>query len=219
MKKLITIFIIFQSCSIFAQNKQEIDSLVSVLCHSFNSLDGYSDSFKEEYFISHHLKPTALAYDELEYEFAISSLYYRLQRNCLEFKELLDRNHGLKKMVNRLSNEPETELTTSQLDSFALIKQFYYLENSGDTTKVSIKDSTWLDSFSNGTHSICIHHWIDQSKFSLEFQSSTNESRKYTNYKGDVFEYKVINAEANYYNVSWHIPGTSYYEIHRFYYK
>lgn len=83
------------------------------------------------------------------------------------------------------------------------------LEYTGEKTEVRTDHKYWTENFSDGSYSKLFYHWIDKTKFELEFIESNNHARKNFSKKGDKYIYEIINKEGDFYWILCEIPGQS----------
>ncbi|MBC8757245.1 hypothetical protein H2O64_21425 [Kordia sp. YSTF-M3] len=219
MKNIVLLFLIGMSNLAFSQTMTQIDSISNIFCDYLKQSDIKNDTLKintlyEKQFYTYLRNVESSKVDKVG-----NQLYYRLQRNCLEFRELLDRLEPPKEAVVRITEKPTPEISRKQLKEFKNQKKFYYFEVAGDTTKVVMKDGFWTDSFTNKTYSKLTYNWINDTEFELIFIESNNESRSNFSAKGDKFVYQVLSKEEDFYFMSVNIPGQKTFDKFKIYYK
>ena len=202
-----------------SQSMVEIDSLSYELCDYLQNRDDQNDTLKINSLYENRFFPYLRTFEETRAELVGRQLFYRLQRNCIDFRELLDRLNPPKEAVNRKMEKPESSISKKELRDFKNQHEFYYYEVAGDTTKVTMKDGIWIDNFSDNTFSRCTYNWLTETEFELVYLESNNETRANFSLKGDRFIYQVISKGENYYTLSLNIPGQEVYEVSKMYFK
>lgn len=92
---------------------------------------------------------------------------------------------------------------------------FYYLTPNpvlkvSDTTFVTITNNMFLERMRNGrTYSMLEIRWKDKCKFDLEFKESNDPFKKELSKKGDIYEYEVLqnNANSTFIQINWKGKG------------
>ncbi len=219
MKKTLLILILGISNIGFTQTMMEIDSVANVMCDYLNKSKIKNDTLKINSLFDTQLYPYLGTIEQSNVQIVGQQVYYRLQRNCIEFRDLLDRLEPPKEAVTRVTKKPKPEISKDQLTEFKNQKEFYYLEVAGDTTKVLMENGKWTDSFSNNTVSKLTYNWINDTEFELVFIESDNEGRANFSVPGDKYVYQVLSKENNYYLMSVNIPGQKTFEQFKMYYK
>ena len=209
-----TCILLWMVCShtVFSQTITQIDSVSHSMCTYLNQMEIKNDTLALNTLYNKKVIPYLSNFEMSKVEKIGQQIYYRLQRNCVEFRELLDRIEPPKEAVSRLTYKPKTEVLDSNLQQFKNTKELYYFEASGDTTQVLIKNGKWLETFADGTYSNLDMNWITNTKFELVFNKSNNETRSNLSVQGDKYVYEILKKEDDYYVVSVNIPGQTIYE-------
>ena len=219
MKKILIILLIGISNITFSQTIIEIDSVSNVMCIYLKNLTIKNDTLKINSLYNNQLYPYLEKVKQTKAQKIGQQVYYRLQRNCVEFRELLDRLDPPKEAVIRITKKPKSKITKKQLKDFKNQKEFYYFEASGQKTKAIMKNKIWKDLFSDNTYSILTYNWISKTEFELTFIESNNESRANFSVNGDKYIYQVLSKESNFYLMSLKIPSHKTYEKFKIYYE
>ena len=219
MKNIIVLVFIGISNIAFSQTISEIDSLSLVFCDYLKQIDVKNDTLKINTLYNEQFYPYLGKVEKSKMQKIGTQLYYRMQRNCVGFRELLDRLEPPKDGVTRITEKPTSEMTKKQLKEFKKLKELYYYEVAGAKTKVVIKDGYWSDHFSDSTSSKLTFKWISDTEFELVFIESNNESRSNFSVKGDRYVYQVLAKEDNFYWMTVNIPGQVTYEKSKIYFK
>ncbi len=128
---------------------------------------------------------------------------YNLQKICDKYLTIRTRMNPSKGDWKRLDSNLSTNLDSVQCIGLTNHKALYYLEHSGDTTGLVIKNGIWMDQFKDGTYSKCKFIWKGACDFELEFIKSNNNTRKNSGV-GEMFYYRIIDKEVNYYLLTYH---------------
>ncbi|MFD1096118.1 hypothetical protein [Salegentibacter chungangensis] len=219
MKNLIFVILIGISNHTFSQTIEDIDSVSIVMCDYLKELDIENDTLKISSLYEKQLFPYLEKVDQSKSKQIGEKVFYRLQRNCVEFRNLLDRLEPPKEAAVRITKNPTSTISKNQLKEFKNQKNFYYFEVDGDTTKVSMNEGIWKDKFSNETYSKLTYNWVTDTEFELTFIDSNNKTRSNFSVKGDKYIYKVLSKQDNYYLMSLNIPGQKTFEKFKLYYK
>ena len=196
----------------------EIDSVSNVMCDYLKKMKIDNDTLKINSLYQKQLYPYLEKIEKSKTQKVGKQIYYRLQRNCVEFRNLLDRLVPTKETSVRVTEKPIPEIKKEQLKEFKKRKEFYYFEASGDTTKVIMKNGIWKDSFAHKTFSKLTYHWISNTEFELVFIESNNETRSNFSVKGDKYIYQILSKEKNFYLMSVNIPGQKTFEKFKLYF-
>lgn len=219
MKKLLLsyIFISF-SFSVFSQEMKEIDSLSLNMCQHLKTLKIDNDSLKLYTLYNDKLYPFMDRYQNDDPNKAGMKVFYRLQRNCIEFRNLLDKLNSPSEKVIRKTSVSKSVISKKDLQHFKSLNVFKYTEASGDTTYVKIINGQWIDHFTNNTYSKLDLKWLSDNTFELIFIESNNETRANFSLKGDKFHYYIIEKKNGYYVLNINIPGQDVYEEFKLYF-
>ena len=188
------------------------------MCDYLKILEIDNDTIKIETLYRDKFHPYLSKIERYNVDKVGQQLYYRLQRNCLEFRKLLDRLEPPKEAVSRTMEKPEPIVSDKEIEEFKKLSEFYYFEVAGDTTHVRMKNNLWTDFFTDNTTSKLTYKWIDETEFELTFIKSDNETRGNFSVKGDKYVYQILSKEDNYYLMSLNIPGQDVFEKFKLYY-
>jgi hypothetical protein len=220
MGKFLTVLLLVSSSFSFAQTISEIDSISKTFCGVLEETrDNKNDTTRLQSLYENQFGGYLKTIKPTNGKNVGQILYYRMQRNCMEFRELLDRLDPPKMGVKRVTEKPKSKASEEDLAAFKKTKKFYYYEVNGDVTKVKMAKGKWVDSFKDKTSSHLSYNWTSNCDFELVFIESNNEMRSNFSVSGDVFLYSVISKESNYYTLSVNIPGQLVFEEIKIYYK
>lgn len=218
MKKLLIIFLIVVTNFTFSQTIEEVDSVSYIMCNFLENVDISNDTLKINSLYEEQMTPFLSTVEEENKSKVSTQLWYRLQKNCVEFRNLLDRLDPPKGDHTRSAKQPKSKISKKDLQNFKDLNEFYYFEASGEKTKVIAVDGIWLDLFSDSTYSKLTYNWISKTEFELVFIESDNESRSNFSIKGDMYLYKVLSKENQYYLISISFPEQNVFETLKLYY-
>lgn len=220
MKKIILCIIVFHfTINSQSQTLKEIDSISKEFCKYLNTTkDIQNDDTRINNFYQNKFDVYLENFDAEKVDKIGQQLFYRLQRNCLDFCQLLERLHPPKESVNRTKKKPISKLTNLEIESFKISNGFNYFENNGNKTQVEMVNNYWKEVFSDSTYSMLKYKWVNDLEFELEFIESNNEIRKAYSVKGDKFIYGVIEKGENYYLISSKIENQDHYELFKLYF-
>ncbi|WP_420570854.1 hypothetical protein [Kordia sp.] len=220
MKKIYLFFLFIGITNLtFAQTIKEIDSVSLVFCDYLKQINVKNDTLKINTLYNEQFYPYLNKVEKTQMQKIGNQLYYRMQRNCVGFRELLDRLEPPKEGVTRITEKPTSKMTKKQLEEFKTLTEFYYYEVAGQKTKVVMKDGFWTDYFSDTSTSQLTCTWISDTEFELVFIKSDNESRANFSVKGDRYVYQILAKEDNFYWMTVNIPGQDVYEKSKIYFK
>jgi hypothetical protein len=218
IKKTIKITLILFTVNLYSQSQVQKDSIVTEICKTIKVDKHLNDSIRIENSYLKHLYPYLNKFPENERENIGISIYYRLQKNCKDFLEILDRNNPAKGDWKVLDKKPKIlidKLTSQSLKNFS---KFRYFESAnGDIIQVILKNGFWTEYFLDSTYSKLKFNWIDDFKFEIEFIESNNESRKNFSKIGDKYIYEIFNKKDNYFELLIEYPNSDKYLTFKIY--
>lgn len=217
---ILTVFFIIVKPT-FSQTITEIDSVSYLMCIELEKTqDEKNDTLRYNQFIETHINKYMSSIDLEEMDRVGQILFFRLQRNCLDFMEVLDHLDPSKvDQVKRMLVQPESVISKKDIAKFKKTKDFYYYEVNGDLTRVKMSNVSWQDSFVDGTTSNLSCSWISSTDFLLTFVESDNQLRKNFSIAGDEFHYTLISKEKDHFLLTVKIPEHSKYEEVKLYFK
>lgn len=206
MKKyLFIIFAFFQFNSIFSQTIQQIDSVSLKMCETLLGLSSdITDEAKLSMIVEKHVPSF---YEKLNItsqsvaDSVSNKIFYRLQRNCKTFVDLLTKTSENKSDWKTLSQKPKSEITKKDFSKFLNGGKYYYKQYDGDIVNVLITKNSWSETFEDNTISRLILHPKKDGEFQLEFIESDNLSRKNFSVKGDIYEYGLYKLENDIFDI------------------
>ncbi len=210
--------LLFISSTTFGQSQETKDSLTNEICKTIKATKDQSDSILFFGTLKEHLVPFLLEYPEKKRKEIGKSIYLRLQRNCIEFKTILERVSPPSKDWEVRGGKPIIHLNEKKCKQFLGYKKYKYLESNGDTVNLQIENGYWIDHFKDGTFSKLKFYRISDCEFEIEFIESNNEIRKNFSKVDDKYRYQIIDKKENYYNMSLEIVGTNGFYLFKIYY-
>ena len=215
MTKRLTLVLLTISSITFAQTENQTDSLISVMCKSLQNNKQLTDSARLLLVYGKHLFPFVDQYDKVSREKITEMIFYRFQRGCGDFSDLLTRLNPPDDYWDyweKIEAKPKTTLIKSSCKDFVRHK-FIYPDSKGDTVNMVIEKGYWIDNYRDGTYSKLKFSWIDDCEFEIEFIESTNSVQTQFSKKGDKYRYLVIDKKEKYYLVSVESVGTDGYHL------
>jgi len=192
--KMIVLLLMLVPLALFSQTTKQKDSLINVMCKELNTNKQLSNSERIEAIAINHISHFIDKYDRNGEDSLGINIFYRFQRNCIEFTKILDDFYEPKGDWEIIEGEkPEGLLKKRACRKLTNFKQLSYLENNGDVVKVMLKDGYWIETFLDGTTSKLYFKWTNKCGFELEFIESNNESRSNLSVVGDIYIYEIIN--------------------------
>ena len=214
----ITIALFLFSNLLTAQEQNKRDSIANLICKTIIENRTDDDTTRINIAFEKYLYTFLATYNETEREEVFTNIYYRLQRNCLEFKKILQKiipNQGDWEM---LTEKPTSKVTAQDCREFKQKRYYYYLEANGNKTRVEIHEGFWTDTFTDSTYSKLKLKWLNECEFEIEFIESNNESRKNMSKKGDTYRYSIIDRKENYYDMVLEVVGAGQLSRFKMYY-
>lgn len=222
MKKSISLkllsFFLFSFCFLFydglmAQSQEENDAIVDKICKEIEKTPELSDSLRIALAVQKHLVPFLAGLNERNREEAANNIYYRLQKKCAEFINILNRMYPPPEDWKIVDKKPSGNISKEDCKKLLEFKTHQYLEQSGDTTTVDFSKKFWVDKFTDGTWSKLEVEWLSDCEFELTFMKSNNETRKNLSKKGDKYRYTILEFKEGYYLISSEIVNSGKYYI------
>ncbi len=211
MKPILVVCFLFLFQSSFSQIPNISDSILDEMCKSLltpkNKLVSDSDRIKGV--LIKYISPLILNLNHKEQINVIELVFFRMQRNCKEFKSILERLETNKGDWVKVDEMPVSTLTEESYQEFLKIGKFYYKEYSGDTVHLSIANGIWEDHFKDDTYSRLKLRWLRDAEFQIEFIESNNLSRKNFSKPGDKYNYKLLEKDDKKYKLLLEIVGSS----------
>ena len=213
-KKLILVLLTISSIT-FGQTERQTDSLISVMCTDLQNNKRLKDSTRLVLLYGNHLFPFVDQYEENRREKIMENIYYRFQRNCRDFSDLLGRLNPTNDYWEKVSDKPKTKLTKKSCQDFLQHNKYTYLDSNGDTVNLVIKNGFWVDNYKDGTYGKLKLKWINDCEFEIEFLDTNNSIQSQFNKKGDKYVYQIIEKKDGYYIMSVQVTGSEgYYLFH-----
>jgi len=219
MRNIFIIVLLGFSNIAFSQTIAKIDSVSYLMCDYLKQLDIKDDTLKINILLEKMLFPYLEKVEESKAQKVGQQVYYRLQRNCVDFRELLDRLEPPREATVRVTEKPKPEITKKQLKEFKKQKEFYYFEVAGDATRVIMENGFWAETFTDKTFSNLNYNWVSKTEFELVFIESNNETRENFSVKGDKYIYQILSRKEDFYLMSVNIPGQITFEKFKLYFK
>ncbi|QCK14600.1 hypothetical protein [Mangrovivirga cuniculi] len=177
----------------YSQSKSERDSLVNELCIAFNATEDDPDSMRIHNTVMNAMIPYLKkhANSQNEANEIINNSFIRLSKSCKEFIFFGYENSPQKGDWILTTSRPPSKISKRDCKKFSNIKDFKYIESTGDTIRVTINNGIWYEKFKDGTYSKLKFEWIDSSSFKLTFIESTHPYRVVLSDVGDEYIYQL----------------------------
>jgi len=202
-----------------SQTDAEIDAFTVEICKAINEEKGADSTRIDNALIKHY--PAFLNKHKVDSEEKFIAIYdkvfFRLQKNCETFVEILNAEFVEKGDWKRLSEKPHHKLKKKACREISAIKNFYYLESDGTKTTVTVDKGYWQEVFADGTFSRLYFRWTGECEFELEFIESNNYSRKNLSNKGDKYVYGIFGKSEHGYDIWTENAGSKIYMSFRLY--
>jgi hypothetical protein len=215
--KLAIAFMAITSMAV-GQTVEQRDSIVNEICKTIVEHASKPDSIRVQIAYETHLFPVMEGLTDQQMRELASNIFYRLQRNCVEFKKILEARDPPRGDWSVVDKKPVSKLDQEGCRSFLEHEKYAYLESTGDTVVLHIENGYWTDRFKNGTYSKLKFNWIGDCEFEIEFVESNNYIRKNLSKPGDKYRYQILDKKDGYYDMSAQIPGIERFMLFKVYY-
>jgi len=219
MKIIFFVLLCFVSHFSHTQTMKEIDSISIDMCNYLKTFQHPNDTIRINSFYQNKMNPYLIGLGEEKAEVIGTRLFYRLQRNCGEFRDVLRRIDPPADWNEKNMKKPTSKASKQDVESFKELSNFYYFEATGDTTLVVMKEGNWTDAFADSTFSYLTYEWLSDNEFELKFIRSNNETRSNFSVKGDRYVYQILEKSDNYFVMSVNIPGQKSYDLFKMYFS
>lgn len=186
--------------TLLGQNIKQIDSLTTEMCKSLSVINDMSNKEKIESVFQTHLSnyfESIKVSTQAEADTINTRVYYRLQKNCTVFSEILNKLEENKSDWKTLNEKPSSKIKSIDYKSFLEGGNFFYKEYNGDIVNVLISNNSWTETFRDGTISKLFFIPKSGTEFDLKFIESNNETRKNLSVKGDLYNYGIYGKESD----------------------
>ncbi|WP_291118671.1 hypothetical protein [Empedobacter sp. UBA7248] len=207
MKYYLT-YILFIICSIsFSQNIDEKrDILIHNLCKILSENKNLNDLERinlvnQNVSLIKYFKD--FSKDEIQAE--EEAIFYRFQKNCKEYTDII-KKFSEKNNENwiTLENLPKSTINDKDYNLVKSASELYYFDYEGNKTIVKIEDNNWIEYFIDESFSKLKLYWIKNNDFNLEFLESNNSMKKSFSRKGEIYQYRIVSKENNYYWIAYY---------------
>lgn len=218
LKNSLFIFCLLFLTYSFGQSQAVVDSMANEICKTIGQSKETVDSIRVFNSVNIHLEEIIEEMEREEVEELWNKIFFRLQKNCTLFWEILNINSPQTVHWQKVTEIPVSKLTKPDYAKFKKISLFIYMEPNGDTVRVSIKDSQWKEEFADDSYSLLKIKWLNDSTFELSFLSSNNKIRKNYSNPGDKYNYHLIDKGDNYYLVCTGMSGGELFSVFKLFY-
>jgi hypothetical protein len=211
MQKLFWLFFLaFGSIVVAQENLEEEELVIRKMCQHLIDNKSVEDSIRinEAYVV--YLFPYLDKQEESKIEEIANRIFFRYQKQCPEFKAILDSVEPLNSEEGILIEKPEKSmLTKNELKEFKNHTNYSY-HFLDEITKVEISNGYWIETFSDGTYSKTKLEWLKNNSFKLVFIESNNAMKAGYSRAGEEYFYEIIRKEGNVYYIQTVEPGGKY---------
>lgn len=201
MKKYLFIVLLFCANFSRSQSIKSVDSLNVEICKSLVQNKNLDNEIRMNTMEKFHIFPYLSKFnDTIIQRKLFSQIYYRLLKNCDEFKTLFPAE-AFSNGYNEQNKEPLINISKEQCDRFDKTSKYYYIENEGKKVEVTLNDNLWVEKFEDNTYSKLYYRKKSNCQFELEFIESNNFSRENLSVKGEKYLYKIFSEENDTYSV------------------
>jgi hypothetical protein len=192
MKSILTAFVLLIYFNSFSQSFEKIDSLNVEICKTLEKNKDLKNDVKIQMVNEYHLAPYLSQFkDTIVQKATFDKIFYRLQKNCNRFTEILDAQTENKSDWEVLKVQPQIKITKAQTGKYDIISKFYYKEYDGSIVNVTVENGFWIEKFEDNTFSKLKYRKTGYATFELEFIESNNITRKNLSKKGDKYFYQM----------------------------
>ncbi|UPT71169.1 MAG: hypothetical protein M0D53_01795 [Flavobacterium sp. JAD_PAG50586_2] len=202
MKRTISFLILFFVVSAKSQSIKQIDSLNNQICKSFEKFNSLDESKLHEV-LQKHMPDFYTKYKidtKTKSDSIMDLVYFRLQKNCDAFLDLLSKVEQNKSDWGMSEEKPKNDINEQDLKNFFSFKKLHYKEYDGKIVMVNNDSNLWSEKFEDGSFSKLELKKTSESTFVLKFIESNNEMRKNFSVKGEEFKYGIYGKGQNYYS-------------------
>jgi hypothetical protein len=192
----IVCFLFLTTGSAFAQYEKLIDSLVNEVCISLEKIEHIHDSSRLLTALKIHADSFDKKLPKGSPEIGMT-IMLRLVRNCREFYDMVMKYSPPAPYNKRFTTKPELKLKNRESQNILRQENLFYLQQDGDTVRLTVTKNMWLENFKDGTYSKLQLTWKSASEFEIKFIESTNPLRKCYSRAGEIFRYSVVDRVAD----------------------
>lgn len=201
MKRYILLILLSYSHLCNSQSVKSIDSLNIEICKSLIQNKNLDNEIRTNTMEKSHIFPYLSRFNDTIIQKKIfTQIYYRLLKNCDEFKTLFPAEPFLEGYGEQ-NKEPIINISKEQCNHFDKISKYYYFDGDGKKVEVTLSGNLWMEKFEDNTYSKLHYRKKSNCQFELEFIESNNFSRESLSVKGEKYLYKIFNEENKTYSV------------------
>jgi hypothetical protein len=219
MKYFLISLLVIPVANAFCQTQAQNDSIVSKICKTIEANTSLEDSLRIVSAMQLHLPNYLKRFDESKHEDIGQNIFFRLQRNCDIFLQILTKNIPPKGDWRILDEKPTTSLTKKTCRSFNNHQEFTYTESAGGIVKIIHQNNSWINHFEDGTYSKLKFRWVGDCEYEIKFIESNNLIRKNLSKPGDKYRYLILDVQENAYSISGEVTGSNQFTYFKLYFK
>lgn len=217
MKTIVLISAVLLSFFAYGQNNPMEEKMYKDLCNEFKQKTEKADTIVLRDAYRKVVFPYLDKWPEEKRDSVGYSISIRMQKECAEYRQLLERIYPIETEEVQFFNKPQKSvISDKELQEFKDEKYFYYLANFVPTYLI-IDNGLWFEFFEDKTYSKNLMQWDDRTKFTLTFVESNNLEKKAYSREGDQYHYEIISKENDCYWIQMAEPGGNRFMIFRIY--
>ncbi|MVM36499.1 hypothetical protein GO730_00565 [Spirosoma sp. HMF3257] len=203
---------------VLCQTDKIDDSFFVEVCNTLIDNQGRPDNLRIDEINKQHIIPLVKKYRKYEQQDMLYFIVARLQRNCPEYQQIMNRKYKSKGDFIQVDKKPTSILDKEACKSFLERGKYYYYEDDGEIAQLTLDKGFWEDHFKDGTYSKLKLSWIGDCEFEIEFIESNNKLRKNISRPGDKYRYQILSKDNSSYILSLEIPGNNEFHTFKLYY-
>ncbi|MGB6094494.1 MAG: hypothetical protein WBF83_12105 [Moheibacter sp.] len=207
MRTIVLISAVLLSFFGYGQNNPIEEKMYKELCNEFKQKTEKADTILIQKAYEKVVFPYLDKWNEEKWDSVSFSISVRLQKECPEYRQLLERIYPVETEEVKFFDKPQKSvISDTELQEFKDEKYFYYLANYVPTYLI-IDNGMWFEFFEDKTYSKNLMQWDDRNKFTLTFVESNNLMKKAYSREGDQYHYEIISKENDWYWIQMPEPG------------
>lgn len=178
---------VFYSCD----TEVDIESAANEICDCLGSPESL-DSAKFNNCYDNTLRDkTTWIFDDEKLNKINTQIIKMLGRNC-RAAAMGDTGTSENSDIKVIEEDREPAISVDECRKFTRQEGLFYVETYGDTTNLSLKNHTYLETFPDGSYSKLKFRWTEGCSFEIEFIESNHYIKKNMSEPGEKYYYTVI---------------------------
>lgn len=191
----------------------DIESAASEICDCLGSPESLDSAKFNNCYDNILEKETAWIFDDEKLNKINAQIIKSLGRNC-KAAAMGDTGLSENSDIKVIEEDREPALSVDECRKFTLQEGLFYVEAYGDTTNLSLKNDTYIETFPDGSYSKLKFRWTDGCNFEIEFVESNHYIKKNMSEPGEVYQYTVIDHDKEQREYLLHgYPGTLFFQF------